>query len=71
MSTKLLPFGVSLGISILTGGFLLGQNADRIAVLCEDMDTLKRDHEILKEKVYDTHTKVCIINEKINNVLKD
>ena len=69
MSTKLLPFGVSFGISILTGGFILGQNSDRIATLCEEMDILQQDHKILKEKVYDTHTKVCVINEKINNFL--
>ena len=69
MATKLLPFGVTLGISVLTGGFILGQNADRLTTLCEEMDGLKRDHEILKEKVYDTHTKVCVINEKINNFL--
>jgi len=67
---KLLPFGVSLGISVLTGGYFLGTNVDRVNILCEQFDTLKLDHNILKEKVYDIHTRVCVIDEKISELLE-
>ena len=67
---KLLPFGVSLGISILTGGYFMGSNIDRVNILCQQFDGLKTDHQILKEKVYDIHTRVCVIDEKISKLLE-
>lgn len=56
--------------TIISGSIVLGVQMDKLNVTCEDINKLKKDHEILREKVYDTHTKVCIINEKINNFLK-
>lgn len=67
---KLLPFGVSLAGSVLTGGYFLGSNVDRMNVLCEQFNILKDDHNILKEKVYDIHTRVCVIDEKISKLLE-
>ena len=67
---KLLPLGISLGVSILTGGFFLGSNINRMNVLCEQFDVLNGDHKILKEKVYDIHTRVCVIDEKISKLLE-
>ena len=68
-STKFLPLGVSVGISILTGGYFVGSNIDRMTVLCQEFDGLKTEHRILKEKVYDIHTRVCVIDEKISKIL--
>ena len=56
--------------TIISGSVVVGMQMDKIKVLCEDMNKLKTDHDVLREKVYDTHTKVCIINEKITIFLK-
>jgi hypothetical protein len=60
----------TLGMSILSGGILLGKNFDKIQVLCQDFDNLKKDHDILKDKVYDIHTKVCLIDQKLTTLIK-
>ena len=67
---RMLPFSVSLAISVLTGGYFMGSNVDRMNVLCQQFDVLKIDHNILKEKVYDIHTRVCVIDEKITKLLE-
>ena len=56
--------------TILSGGLLMGVQMDKISTICEEMNNLKSDHIVLKEKVYDIHTKVCLIDQKLSN-LKD
>ena len=70
MSTNMLPVYMALTSTILGGGIFLGSNVDRINVLCQETDNLKSDHEILREKVYDIHNKVCLIDQKINTFLE-
>lgn len=67
---KMLPFVTSLSVTVLTGGYFVGSNVDRMNVLCQDFDKLKIDHDVLKEKVYDIHTRVCVIDEKITKLLE-
>ena len=62
---------IPIGLSILSGGLLLGQNMDKINILCEEYDELRREHAILREKVYDIHTTVCVIDEKLTNFIKN
>jgi len=69
-SSQLLSLATTLGISVLSGGILLGKNFDKIQVLCQEFSSLKKEHEILKEKVYDIHTKVCLIDQKITSLIK-
>ena len=70
MSTNMLPVYLALSSTILGGGVFLGSNVDKIDVLCQETDSLKTDHQILKEKVYDIHNKVCLIDQKINSFLE-
>jgi len=56
--------------TILSGGLVMGVQMDKISTICEEMNSLKRDHKILKEKVYDIHTKVCLIDQKISQLTK-
>ena len=70
MSSNMLPVYMALSSTILGGGIFLGSNVDKISVLCQETDTLKNDHQILKEKVYDIHNKVCLIDQKINSFLE-
>ena len=56
---------MALSSTILGGGIYLGSNVDKISVLCQETDNLKNDHQILKEKVYDIHNKVCLIDQKL------
>ena len=70
MSTNMLPVYMALTSSILGGGIFLGRNVDRVNVLCQETENLKSDHEILREKVYDIHNKVCLIDQKINTFLE-
>jgi len=69
-SSQFLSLAATLGMSVLSGGILLGKNFDKIQVLCEEFDYLKKEHDILKEKVYDIHTKVCLIDQKITSFMK-
>jgi hypothetical protein len=66
----MLPVYMALSSTILGGGIFLGSNVDKISVLCQETDNLKTDHQILKEKVYDIHNKVCLIDQKINSFLE-
>ena len=68
---QIISIYASLGMSVLSGGILLGKNFDKIQVLCQDFDNLKKDHDILKEKVYDIHTKVCLIDQKLNTLINN
>ena len=61
---------IPIGLSILSGGLLLGQNMDKINVLCEDYEELRKDHSILREKVYDIYTTVRVIDEKLTNFIE-
>ncbi len=70
MSTSILPIAIALSSTILGGGMFLGVNVDKINVLCQEMDDLKSDHFLLKEKVYDIHNKVCLIDQKLNSLLE-
>ena len=70
MSTSILPIAIALSSTILGGGMFLGVNIDKINVLCQEMDDLKSDHFLLKEKVYDIHNKVCLIDQKLNSLLE-
>ena len=70
MSTNMLPVYMALSSTILGGGVFLGSNVDKISVLCQETNSLKTDHQILKEKVYDIHNKVCLIEQKINSFLE-
>tara|TARA_B100000035_G_scaffold278570_1_gene257631 strand:- start:544 stop:762 length:219 start_codon:yes stop_codon:yes gene_type:complete len=70
-STQIFSLSLTMGMSILSGGILLGRNFDKITVLCEEMDTLKKEHDILREKVYDIHTKVCVIDQKLTHLIKE
>ena len=70
-STQIFSLSLTMGMSILSGGILLGRNFDKIIVLCEEMDTLKKEHDILREKVYDIHTKVCVIDQKLTQLIKE
>ncbi len=70
MSTSTLPIAIALTSTILGGGMFLGSNVDKINVLCQEMNTLKTDHQMLKEKVYDIHNKVCLIDQKITTYLE-
>ena len=54
--------------TILSGGLLMGVQMDKISTICEEMNNLKSDHIVLKEKVYDIHTKVCLIDQKLSNL---
>ena len=69
-STQIFSISLTMGMSILSGGILLGRNFDKITVLCEEMDHLKKEHDILKEKVYDIHTKVCVIDQKLTQLIE-
>lgn len=71
MSSNMLPVYMALTSTVLGGGIFLGSNVDKINVLCQEMETLKSDHNILKEKVYDIHNKVCLIDQKLTSLLKD
>ena len=71
MSTSVLPMAIALSSTILGGGMFLGVNVDKINVLCQEMDDLKSDHFLLKEKVYDIHNKVCLIDQKLGLLLKN
>tara|TARA_Y100000389_G_C17446316_1_gene511834 strand:+ start:156 stop:374 length:219 start_codon:yes stop_codon:yes gene_type:complete len=71
MSGNMLPVYIALTSSVLGGGIFLGSNIDKINVLCQEMDTLKTEHQILKEKVYDIHNKVCLIDQKLTSWLQD
>tara|TARA_E500000178_G_C16783175_1_gene644581 strand:- start:418 stop:621 length:204 start_codon:yes stop_codon:yes gene_type:complete len=66
----MLPIAITLSSTILGGGMFLGINVDKIAVLCQEMDDLKSDHFLLKEKVYDIHNKVCLIDQKLSTILE-
>lgn len=70
MSTSILPIAIALSSTILGGGIFVGVNVDKINVLCQEMDDLKSDHFLLKEKVYDIHNKVCLIDQKLNSLLE-
>ncbi len=70
MSSNMLPIAITLSSTILGGGMFLGINVDKIAVLCQEMDDLKSDHFLLKEKVYDIHNKVCLIDQKLSTILE-
>ena len=70
MSNNMLPVYMALSSTILGGGVFLGSNIDKISVLCQETDNLKTDHQILKEKVYDIHNKVCLIDQKIISFLE-
>jgi hypothetical protein len=61
---------VTVGMSILSGGILLGKNFDKITVLCEETDQLKKEHNLLREKLYDIHTKVCVIDQKLTQLIE-
>lgn len=69
-SPQIFSLAATLGMSVLSGGILLGKNFDKIEVLCQDFNHLKKEHDILKEKVYDIHTKVCLIDQKITTLIK-
>lgn len=69
-SPQFFSLAATLGMSVLSGGILLGTNFDKIQVLCQDFDHLKKEHDILKEKVYDIHTKVCLIDQKLNTLIE-
>lgn len=71
MSNSMLPIAMALSTTILGGGIFVGSNVDKISVLCQEMDTLKTDHQILKEKVYDIHNKVCLIDQKLNSMINN
>ena len=71
MSGNMLPVYIALTSSVLGGGIFLGSNIDKINVLCQEMDTLKTEHQILKEKVYDIHNKECLIDQKLTSWLQD
>jgi len=71
MSSNMIPVYMALTSTVLGGGIFLGSNIDKINVLCQEMDTLKTDHQILKEKVYDIHNKVCLIDQKLTSWLQD
>ena len=70
MSTSILPIAIALSSTILGGGIFVGVNVDKINVLCQEMDDLKSDHFLLKEKVYDIHNKVCLIDQKLSSLLE-
>ena len=71
MSTiSLYSLGLTLGMSVLSGGVLLGRNFDKVQILCQEYNNLEQEHKILKEKVYDIHTKVCLIDQKLNTLIK-
>tara|TARA_A100001015_G_scaffold123423_1_gene136781 strand:+ start:57 stop:272 length:216 start_codon:yes stop_codon:yes gene_type:complete len=70
MSSNILPIAITLSSTILGGGMFLGVNIDKIGVLCQEMDDLKSDHFLLKEKVYDIHNKVCLIDQKLSTILE-
>jgi hypothetical protein len=70
MSTSVLPVAIALSSTILGGGMFLGAHIDKINVLCQEMDSLKSDHLLLKEKVYDIHNKVCLIDQKLSTFLE-
>ena len=70
MSTSVLPIAIALSSTILGGGIFVGVNVDKINVLCQEMDDLKSDHLLLKEKVYDIHNKVCLIDQKLSSLLE-
>ena len=70
MSSNILPIAVTLSSTILGGGIFLGINVDKISVLCQEMEDLKSDHFLLKEKVYDIHNKVCLIDQKLSTFLE-
>ena len=69
-SPQIFSLAATLGMSVLSGGILLGKNFDKIEVLCQHFNHLKKEHDILKEKVYDIHTKVCLIDQKITTLIK-
>lgn len=71
MSTSVLPIAIALSSTILGGGIFVGVNVDKINVLCQEMDDLKSDHFLLKEKVYDIHNKVCLIDQKLNSLIEN
>lgn len=71
MTTRIISYLVGLSSTVLGGGIILGSNIDRINVLCEGMQDLQNDHDILREKVYDIHTKVCVIDEKLTTLIKN
>lgn len=71
MSSNMIPVYMALTSTVLGGGMFLGSNIDKINVLCQEMDTLKTEHQILKEKVYDIHNKVCLIDQKLTSWLQD
>lgn len=71
MSSNMIPVYMALTSTVLGGGMFLGSNIDKINVLCQEMETLKTDHQILKEKVYDIHNKVCLIDQKLTSWLQD
>ena len=56
--------------TVISGGFLLGMIQDKVNVLCEENKTIKKDYNLLREKICDIHIKVCNIDNKINNILE-
>lgn len=70
MSSNMLPIYMALTSTILGGGMFLGSNVDKVNVLCQEMHELKSEHQILKEKVYDIHNKVCLIDQKLTAYLE-
>lgn len=71
MSSNMIPIYMALTSTVLGGGMFLGSNIDKVNVLCQEMNALKTDHQILKEKVYDIHNKVCLIDQKLTSFLED
>tara|TARA_B100000900_G_scaffold369545_1_gene347474 strand:+ start:209 stop:436 length:228 start_codon:yes stop_codon:yes gene_type:complete len=69
LSSQIISIYASIGASILSGGIILGKNFDKIQVLCQDFSQLKTEHDVWKEKVYDIHTKVCLIDQKLNTLI--
>jgi len=52
--------------TVLSGGLFLGIISDKVNILCEENKTIKREHNDLKEKIFDIHIKVCNIENKLN-----
>ena len=55
--------------TVLSGGVIFGMLQDRVDILCKENDDIKKEQNLLKEKINDIHIKVCNIDNKLNCLL--
>ncbi len=57
--------------TVVSGGVMVGMLQDRVDVLCKENDDIKKEQNILKDKLNDIHIKVCNIDNKLNCLLEN